>query len=112
MKKQNGLAPDCQEQARETSCCRLEAELQTELHFASIQSACRLAPVCLLEGLVVCSSTGCCQQEVRAIKDVEGVRVKLQINSLCDLKDLGESHIGVPLTGSNERISAQITYAS
>src|SRR3954451_8872457 len=57
----------------------LEAELQAELHFASVEGSGSLTEVVGLQRLVVSPAAGGRHNEVGAIEDVERLRVELQV---------------------------------
>src|SRR5258706_7261662 len=126
LRKEKGLVHQGQEQAVEAIQFRLEANFQAELHFASIQSAGSLAKVrnwleltCASNRinstggvLVVRSSTCSCENEVRAIENVERICIELQVDPFRYLENLGQSHISSPVARTDKRVAAQVAPAA
>ena len=89
---------------------RLEAELQSELHFAGTESAGRLAKGASSR-FVGCPSTCGCENEVRAIENVKGSRIELQVKPFRYFEDLGQGHIRGPVAWTDERVTTQVAGA-
>jgi hypothetical protein len=91
---------------------QLEAELQAELHFASVEGSSSLTKVVGLQRLVVRPTTGCRQDEVGTVKHVERLGIEFQIEPFRKFEVFGKGHVCSPVAGTNEGVAAQIAGAA
>ena len=89
----------------------LEANLRARLQYARTERAGSLAQDSARR-TVVRTASGRSQNEVGAIKDVEGRPFKLQVDFLRNFEGLGHRHIGFPGTGAYKCIAPQVAHAT